>query len=103
MSKSIPLTIQGKTYQVKTDQDPAQLQMFADLVNKKMKEISNSTSVQSTMDIAILTMLNMAKDLYESEKGKEGFKNNLEEMLDRSLEKIQKEIEPNSPQGNCDN
>ena len=102
MSKSVPLKIQGKVYQVKTDQDPAQLQMFADFVNKKMKEISDATSIHSTLDLAILTLLNMAQDLCESEKSRENLEEKVGLVVDRSLEKIQKEIQF-SNQENCDN
>ncbi len=92
MKKSIPLKIHGKTYQVKTDQDLAQLQMLADFVEKKMKEISDATTIQSTLDLTILTLLNMAKDLYDSETSRERLEKNVEEMTNRSIEKIQNEI-----------
>jgi cell division protein ZapA len=92
MKKSVSLKIYGKVYQVKTDQDPAKLNLLADFVEKKMKEISDSTTVQSTMDVAILTLLNMAKDLYDSETSREELEKNVEEMANRSLEKIQNEI-----------
>ena len=92
MKKSIPLTIHGKVYQVKTDQDPAQLQMLADFVEKKMKEISDATTVQSTLDLAMLTLLNMAKDLYDSEVSREKLEKDVEEVTTRSIEKIQNEI-----------
>lgn len=92
MKKSIPLTIHGKTYHVKTDQEPAQLQMLADFVEKKMKEISEATAVHSTMDLAILTLLNMAKDLYQSEKSREELEKSVEEVAARSIKKIQNEI-----------
>ncbi len=92
MKKSIPLTIHGKTYHVKTDQDPAQLQILADFVEKKMKEISGATAVHSTMDLAILTLLNMAKDLYDSELNREQLEKKVEEVTTRSIEKIQNEI-----------
>jgi cell division protein ZapA (FtsZ GTPase activity inhibitor) len=93
MKKSIPLTIHGKVYHVKTDQEPAQLQMLADFVEKKMKEISDATAVHSTMDLAILTLLNMAKDLYDSEVSREKLEKDVEEVTTRSIEKIQNEIQ----------
>jgi len=40
-------------------------------MEKKMKEIAGATAVHSTMDLAILTLLNMAKDLYDSELNRE--------------------------------
>jgi cell division protein ZapA len=92
MKKSIPLKIYGKIYQVKTDQDPAQLQMLADFVENKMKEISDATTIQSTLDLSMLTLLNMAKDLYDSELSREKLEKNVEEMTNRSIEKIQNEI-----------
>ena len=67
MKKSVSLKIQGKIYQVKTDQDPDQLYMLADFVEKKLKKISESTTSHSSLDLAILTLLNMAKELYDSE------------------------------------
>jgi cell division protein ZapA (FtsZ GTPase activity inhibitor) len=76
----------------KTSQDPAQLQMLADFVEKKIKEISDATTVQSTLDLAMLTLLNMAKDLYDSEVSREKLEKDVEEVTTRSIEKIQNEI-----------
>ncbi len=66
--------------------------MLADFVEKKMKEISEATAVHSTMDLAILTLLNMAKDLYQSEKSREELEKSVEEVAARSIKKIQNEI-----------
>ena len=83
MKKSVSLKIHGKTYQVKTDQDPAQLHILADFVDKKMKEISNATTVQPTLDLAILTLLNISNDLFEFEKNLKDIFTNLEVVLGR--------------------
>ena len=92
MKNSVSLKIQGKTYQIKYDQDPSQLHSLADFVEKKMQEISNSTTVQSTLDLAILTLLNMAKDLQESQKSREELEKNVNAIVKRYLEKIKNEI-----------
>ena len=54
-----------------------------------MKEISNATTVQPTLDLAILTLLNISNDLFEFEKNLKELEKSVESMVNRSINKIQ--------------
>jgi cell division protein ZapA len=59
----------GQTYTVKTDAEEDYIQEVAKYVNEKMEEVLKKTKSVSTLNVAILTALNIADDLLrEKEK-----------------------------------
>jgi cell division protein ZapA len=59
----------GQTYTVKSDAEESHIQEVARYVNEKMDEILKKTRSVSTLNVAILTALNIADDfLREKEK-----------------------------------
>jgi cell division protein ZapA len=60
------ITVYGKTYNIKTDLSKVNPQDLADYVDQKMHELSSGNSKPSTIDLAILTALNIAGELFES-------------------------------------
>ena len=65
MSEKSEITVYGKIYKIKTDLDSVNPQDLADYVNDKMHELSGGNSKPSTVDLAILTALNIAGELFE--------------------------------------
>jgi len=53
----------GQVYTVKTDADEDHLQRVARYVNEKMDEVVKNTKSVSSLNVAILTALNIADDL----------------------------------------
>ena len=60
MSEKNQITVYGKTYKIKTDLASVNAQDLADYVNDKMHELSSGKTKPSTIDLAILTALNIA-------------------------------------------
>ena len=64
---STPINIYGKTYHVKADPSP-ELEELARFVDSKMRELASTQSKTATIDLAILTALNIAQDLLETQE-----------------------------------
>jgi len=65
----VEIKVFGQTYTVKTDAEEDYIREVAKYVNEKMEEILKKTKSVSTLNVAILTALNVADDLLrEKEK-----------------------------------
>lgn len=65
----VEIKVFGQTYTVKTDAEEDHIQEVARYVNEKINEVLKKTRSVSTLNVAILTALNIADDLLK-EKGK---------------------------------
>ncbi len=83
----IEITVFGQTFSVKTDAEEAHVQAVAQYVNEKMEEILRKTRSVSTLNVAILTALNIADDLL---KEKEQRKALLREVEIRSKDLVER-------------
>ena len=63
--QTVEVRISGKEYAVRTDEDEAWLQKVAGLVDDKMAQIRDRTGMVDTFDVAMLTCLNLAKEVHE--------------------------------------
>lgn len=68
MSDKGQITVYGKTYKIKTDMAGVNPQDLADYVNDKMHALSKGKAKPSTIDLAILTALNIAGELFEAKE-----------------------------------
>lgn len=68
MTEKSQITVYGKTYKIKTDLSKVNPQDLADYVDEKMHELSNSKTKPSMIDLAILTALNIAGELFETKE-----------------------------------
>ena len=103
MTNSNEIIIYGKTYKIKADASTVKPQKLADYVNDKMHELSSGKTKPSTIDLAILTALNIAGELFELKETianeevqqKTGRKevdqkaNHLVQMVEKELSQIQ--------------
>ncbi len=65
MKKSYEVSILNQKITIKSEADERYIQKVADYVNKKIYDISNHTKSVSTLNVAILTALNLADDLFK--------------------------------------
>jgi cell division protein ZapA len=64
----VEIKVFGQTYTVKTDAEEDYIQKVAKYVNEKMEEILKKTKSVSTLNVAILTALNIADDLLKEKE-----------------------------------
>src|SRR6056297_3230495 len=80
--------IYGQEYAIVSDNDREHIQRVSNLVDDKMKEISEKNKKLSTAMVAVLTALNMAEEFYgEKEKLEE-----IKQAPDQALEEKENEI-----------
>ena len=65
----VEIKVFGQVYTVKTDAQEEHIQKVAQYVNEKMDEVTKNTKSVSSLNVAILTALNIADDLI-TEKAK---------------------------------
>ncbi|MBU0952007.1 MAG: cell division protein ZapA [Elusimicrobia bacterium] len=93
MSEKVAVGILGKTYTLETDIDPLELQARAKYVEEKLKEASPNSDRATSSDVAVLTALIIADELFNLKTNYENLKsmvnkksNDLISVIDRALE-----------------
>lgn len=66
--RSVEIKVFGQIYTVKTDAEEGHIQEVARYVNDKMNEVLKKTRSVSTLNVAILTALNIADDLLKEKE-----------------------------------
>ena len=86
----ITVTIMGRNYTLRAEEDPQYVRMIAAYVDDKIQEIAKVSPRMSTTRLAILAALNVADELHKLERnlnlksGKE-----TDETVDRILRKLE--------------
>ena len=86
------ITICGKVYSVKSVSSSVAMEEVAALVDAKMKELSGVKGKTSMVDVAVLTALNLGHELIELKQGKESDDDQLNQHLDRMIQKLNKSL-----------
>ena len=64
-----PVTIFGRTYQLRGNEDPEYLVELAAIVDRKMRDMAEATGTADTLKVAILACLNVADDYLQARRG----------------------------------
>ena len=88
IDRLVEIKIMGQTYTVKTDAEEDYIQAIARYVNEKMDEVLKKTKSVSTLNVAILTALNIADDLLKEREKRTGFLREVENKSRDLAEKI---------------
>jgi len=62
----VSVTIRGKALRIRSDHSPDVLQEIADYVETTMRRVERGTSAVDSLDVAMLTALNLAREVVES-------------------------------------
>jgi cell division protein ZapA len=84
----VEIKVFGQTYTVKTDAEEDHIQEVARYVNEKMEEVLKKTRSVSTMNVAILTALNIADDLLKEKERRIALLREIEKKSKDLAEKI---------------
>jgi len=86
----VTVTIMGRNYSLRAEEDPQYVRMIAAYVDDKLQEISRLSPRMSTTRLAILAALNIADEYHKLEQQlrTEGGKE-VEVILDRVLKKLE--------------
>ena len=67
--EATPVTIFGRTYHLRGNEDPDYLVELAELVDRKMQDMAEATGTADTLKVAILACLNVADDYLQARRG----------------------------------
>jgi cell division protein ZapA len=81
--ESIDVEIFGQTYKVKGDSDSKHIEDLADFVDRKMREIVESTSTVDTLKVAILASLNIADEYLRLKKEYDVLRRELKKKVEK--------------------
>ena len=84
----VDIKVFGQTYTVKTDTEEDHIQEVARYVNEKMDEVLKKTRSVSTVNVAILTALNIADDLLREKERRIALLREIETKSKELAEKI---------------
>jgi cell division protein ZapA len=84
----VEIKVFGQTFSIKTDKEEAHIQAVAQYVNEKMEEVLKKTRSVSTLNVAILTALNIADDLLKEREQRKAFLKEVEIKSKDLVEKI---------------
>ena len=65
-----PVSIYGRTYQLRGDEDDEYLAELASLVDGRMRDVADATGTADTLKVAILAALNIADEYLQAGKGR---------------------------------
>lgn len=99
--RTVDIKVFGQTYTVKTDAEEGHIQEVARYVNEKIEEVLKKTRSVSTLNVAILTALNLADDLLREKEKRNTLLQEVETKSKELVEKIEiklsgKELEKSS-------
>lgn len=61
--RSVPVRIRGKEFRIRSDEDAEELQRIAAYVDATMRKVEARTGAIDSLDVAMLTSLNLAREL----------------------------------------
>jgi cell division protein ZapA len=86
--RAVEIKVFGQTFSVKTDAEEDHLQAVAQYVNEKMEEVLKKTRSVSTLNVAILTALNIADDLLKEKEQRKALVKEVEVKSKDLVDKI---------------
>jgi cell division protein ZapA len=84
----VEIKVFGQIFSVKTDAEEAHIQAVAQYVNEKMEEVLKKTRSVSTLNVVILTALNIADDLLKEREQRKALLKEVEIKSKDLVEKI---------------
>ena len=95
MTQRTQITIYGKTYTIKIPSEDADPQELAEFVDSQMQALSGGSTKVSTLDLAVLTALNIAQELFlirkemeSSQKDNTAFQNDWNQRCESLVNQI---------------
>jgi len=88
------ISVYGKSYSLKSASSSVDLDEVAAYVDSKMRELGGSgKSKAATLDLAVLTALNIAQELMAIKQGRELDSKDMNSRLDRLVDSLDKELQ----------
>jgi cell division protein ZapA len=84
--QSIKVNIYGQDYPIRSDADATYVQQIAEYVDRKMKEVAEKVPARIHSQLAVLTALHIADELFKEREDKEKKLSEVEEKTQSLIE-----------------
>jgi cell division protein ZapA (FtsZ GTPase activity inhibitor) len=64
--RSVTVNIRGQELRIRSDESPELLEQIAAIVDETMRRVEERTGAVDTLDVAMLTALNLAREIVET-------------------------------------
>jgi cell division protein ZapA (FtsZ GTPase activity inhibitor) len=81
--RSVAVVIRGQEFRIRGDENPEQLREIAEIVDATMRRIEERTGAIDTLDVAMLTALNLAREVVEA-RGSQPSSPQLRALIERA-------------------
>ncbi len=92
LTEAVKVRLFGREYSIRGHGNKKYIQTLADFIKERADEIQRHASVISTLDLAILTLVNIADEMFQYKQAKEQTIRELEEKTDRLLKAIDRVV-----------
>lgn len=82
--RSLAVRIRGQEFRIRSDESPEVLQQIAEIVDTTMKRIEERTGAIDTLDVAMLTALNLAREVAEARRARPASLPRLRALIERA-------------------
>ncbi len=92
LTEAVKVRLFGREYSIRGHGNKKYIQTLADFIKERANEIQRQASVISTLDLAILTLVNVADEMFQYKLAKEQTIKELEEKTDRLIRAIDRVV-----------
>jgi cell division protein ZapA len=88
----VKVEILGREYKLKSDADEEYVQELARYVNEKIEEVLKNTGTVTTLDVVILTILNIADEFFRLRNERGSIQKGIERRFENLIKLIDSQI-----------
>jgi cell division protein ZapA len=92
LTEAVKVRLFGREYSIRGHGNKKYIETLADFIKARADEIETRATVVSTLDLAILTLLNITDEMFQSRQVKEQTIRELEEKTERLLKAIDRVV-----------
>jgi len=92
LTEAVKVRLFGREYSIRGHGNKKYIETLADFIKQRADEIESRATVVSTLDLAILTLLNITDEMFQSKQVKEQTIRELEEKADRLLKAVDRVV-----------
>lgn len=92
LTEAVKVRLFGREYSIRGHGNKKYIETLADFIKERADEIESRATVVSTLDLAILTLLNITDEMFQSKQVKEQTIRELEEKTERLLRAIDRVV-----------
>lgn len=92
MKESIPVTIYGQSFTLRSDSSADEVRRVADFVNQSIDEIVKTNRVADSLNVALLAFLNVAQAYLKLQASQQGEQQEVVAQINRLSQRIEEEL-----------